>query len=168
MNIPLGLDFSDKSIDQIKSKDSENSSKPKSNIGNYVGSLIAATKQHYNSMINVSGFHISNTYPNAYTFNEVAFENFMRANGFRFFIRSHTPCLADCYDLRFGNRCITIYSCSNNSLVQTTKTSASQEQNTANKQIQQPQASVVMIEGNSNTLRLISFSTSIERNARRT
>lgn len=63
----------------------------------------------------VSGFqHRVDSTTNAFIFNESAFDTFMRANKFTHMIRSHTVVLGDDgFDLRFANKCVTVYSCSN-------------------------------------------------------
>lgn len=70
-------------------------------------------KSAIGTSVEVSGFTASEHYLSACNFDETAFSNFCQANGFSHMIRSHNIVPGDGFDLRFTNRCITVFSCTN-------------------------------------------------------
>lgn len=83
------------------------------NGANANGNSSKKQKSAISSAVGVTGFKPSEQFMNSSTYDETAFGNFAKANGFSHMIRSHSLIPDDGYDLRFGNRCITIFSCSN-------------------------------------------------------
>lgn len=118
MNQPLGIDevsMSAKSMtykDQMNSQQKNDSKKSTSNKINERG-VKANKKSSISASIGVTGFTASEQYLCASYFDETAFNNFCRANGFSHVIRSHNIVPVDGMDIRFGNRCITVFSCTN-------------------------------------------------------
>lgn len=103
------------------------------------------------SAIDVTGFMASEHFPNAFTFDETAFQNFTRGNGYSHVIRSQNCLLPNGFDLRFANRCITVFSCSN--YLQHCAKGEMAKKEPANL------SSVVFIDGSSSRIRMISFDT---------
>ena len=110
------------------------------------------------STIEVSGFTPSDHFPNAFTFDETAFGNFCRAGGFSHVIRSQNLALPDGFDLRFNNRLLTVFSCSN--YLQHYAAVVGGAKPEVAKKEPPNLATAVFIDGSNARLRLLSFDTS--------
>lgn len=96
-------------------------------------------KLKVNSAVGVTGFTASNhcDYLNSFSFNNLAFNNFLRSNNLHFLIRSHSLANNENgFDLRFNQRCITIFSCS---------------------KVKHSRCTVAFVDGFNQRIRLISF-----------
>ena len=130
----------DKKIAKNGSSSSKTFKKPSKNL--QIGSIVG-----------VSGFTPSSHYLNAFMFDETAFDNFINVNNLSHFIRSHNVIPNDGFDLRFQNRCITIFTCSNY-LQQCAKLDGKNEEL---KPEELNEATVAFVDGGNMQIRLLTF-----------